>query len=197
MSCKKQILNSNSCTKVKENQSKESNISDLIQCYINKYINCYDNEDKWWGDRNISWNEALKRAWSSRFKNGKIHSHQNRVSKKLDQGLKVTLNDKKQPEDFKNFDEIYTWILSVTNSVVGLGETTAYDVARRLGVWLNLKPTSVYLHAGAAEGAKHLGIKEKIVELNKFPQELQKLDATHAENFLCIYQEKLKGLNLK
>ncbi|NJL51015.1 MAG: hypothetical protein HC930_00315 [Hydrococcus sp. SU_1_0] len=73
----------------------------------------------------------------------------------------------------------------------GLGVTTAYDVARRLGAWLNMQPTMVYLHAGAAEGAKKLGIKGETVSLNDFSQEIQNLGATHAENFLCIYKDFL------
>ncbi|MGB5709562.1 MAG: hypothetical protein WBM44_01440 [Waterburya sp.] len=87
---------------------------------------------------------------------------------------------------------IYSWIKSVTDRVKGLGVTTAYDVARRLGAWLSMQPTMVYLHAGAAEGAKKLGIEGEIVSLNDFSQEIQKLGATHAENFLCIYKNFLK-----
>ena len=49
----------------------------------------------------------------------------------------------------------------------------------------------VYLHAGAAEGAKKLGIEGDTVSLNDFPLEIQKLGATHAENFLCVYKNHL------
>lgn len=86
---------------------------------------------------------------------------------------------------------IYSWIKSVTDRVKGLGITTAYDVARRLGAWLNMQPTMVYLHAGAAEGANKLGIEGETISLNNFPREIQKLGATHAENFLCIYKNRL------
>ena len=44
---------------------------------------------------------------------------------------------------------------------------------------------------GAAEGANKLGIEGETVSLNDFPQEIQKLGATHAENFLCIYKNRL------
>ncbi len=34
-------------------------------------------------------------------------------------------------------------------------------------------------------------IKSETVSLNDFPSEIQKLGATHAENFLCIYKDCL------
>lgn len=117
--------------------------------------------------------------------------HQRRVAHKLKEGLDVSLSDNVQPDNFNNFESIYSWIKSVTDRVKGLGVTTAYDVARRLVAWLNMQPTRVYLHAGAAEGAKKLGIEDDTVSLNDFPIEIQELGATHAENFLCIYSEKI------
>jgi len=120
-----------------------------------------------------------------------MHAHQRRVAHNLEHGLQVSLADNIQPNDFKDFESVYSRVKSVTDRVNGLGAMTAYDVARRLGVWLNIQPTMVYLHAGAAEGAKRLGIKGERVSLNDFPQEIQNLGATHAENFLCIYKNCL------
>jgi len=161
----------------------------MVDKYLEEYGNSYDWEDKWWGDKNITWSEAIERAWRSRFENGKMHPHQRRVAHQLEEGLKVSLSDNIQPDNFNNFESIYSWIKSVTDRVKSLGVTTAYDVARRLGAWLDMQPTMVYLHAGAAEGAKKLGIEGEIVSLNDFPREIHKLGATHAENFLCIYKK--------
>ncbi len=184
---KKQI---SSCSS-KKIDSNNSNLASLVADYLEQYGSSYDIEDRWWGDKNITWSEALARAWRSRFENEKMHSHQCRVAHNLKLGLKVSLADNIQPNDFKDFERVYSWVKSVTDRVRGLGATTAYDVARRLGAWLNIQPTMVYLHAGAAEGAKKLGIKGEIVALNDFPQEIQNLGATHAENFLCIYKNLL------
>ena len=180
----------NSCNS-KKNDSKNSTLAIMVDEYLEEYGNSYDWEDKWWGDKNITWSEAIERAWRSRFDNGKMHGHQCRVAHKLDKGLETSLSDNIQPNNFNNFESVYSWIKLVTDRVKGLGVTTAYDVARRLGVWLNMQPTMVYLHAAAAEGAKKIGIKGKIVPLNDFPIEIQKLGATHAENFLCIYKNRL------
>ena len=128
--------------------------------------------------------------------NEKMHGHQCRVSKKLPNGLEVALGDNKQPENFYDFQSVHDWVQSVIDRVKGLGATTAYDVARRLGVWLRLEPVEVYLHAGTAAGAKRFGIKGNIVPLSTFPKEIQELGATHAKNFLCIYKDSLPfGLN--
>lgn len=163
----------------------------MVDEYLKEHGNSYDWEDKWWGDKNLTWSEALSRAWRSRFENGKMHGHQRRVAHKLKEGLKVSLSDNIQPNDFNDFHSVYKWVKSVTDRVKGLGATTAYDVARRLGVWIGMQPTMVYLHAGAAVGAKKLGMEGETVSLNDFPREIQKLGATHAENFLCIYKNRL------
>jgi hypothetical protein len=175
----------------KKKDSKNSTLATMVDEYLEEYGNCYQKEDQWWGDKTITWSEAVERAWRSRFENGKMHGHQRRVAGKLDLGLEACLNQNQQPDNFDDFHAVYSWVESITQKISGLGVTTAYDVARRLGAWLNMQPTMVYLHAGAVEGAKKLGIEGETVSLNDFPEEIQKLEATHAENFLCIYKNRL------
>ena len=121
-----------------------------------------------------------------------MHGHQCRVAAKLPEGLRVSLNDNIQPENFNSFHDLYLWVESVASRVNGIGSTTTYDVARRLSVWRNLEPQMVYLHAGTAKGAKKLGVTGKVAPLNAFPLEIQELGATHAENFLCIYKDLIR-----
>ncbi|MDF5725934.1 MAG: hypothetical protein PUP91_36905 [Rhizonema sp. PD37] len=125
-----------------------------------------------------------------------MHAHQRRVAHKLSEGLKVALDDQVHPESFKDFQALHDWVQSIVGRVRGLGVTTAYDVARRLGVWLEIEPIVVYLHAGTAFGARKFGIKADTALLSAFPQEIQALSATHAENFLCIYKEQILSQNL-
>ena len=136
----------------------------------------------------------MKRAWESRLSNTKMHGHQCRVANKLAEGFKVAFSDGIQPEDLHNFQSLYDWVKSVVDRVKGLGATTAYDVARRLGAWLRLEASVVYLHAGTSAGARKLGIKGAIAPLSAFPKEIQSLGATHAENFLCIYKDQLSDI---
>ncbi|WP_030006466.1 hypothetical protein [Picosynechococcus sp. NKBG042902] len=169
----------------------KSSLQLLTDEYIQKWGNYYKLESKWWGDKELTWKKAIERAWKSRLSNEKMHSHQCRVAHKLPEGLRIALADKTQPEDFKDFQSVYDWVQSIVIRVKGLANTTAYDVAQRLGAWLGLEPTVVYLHAGTADGAKKFGIKGHSAPLSLFPKEIQLLGATHAENFLCIYKNKI------
>ena len=176
----------------KKNNGENNILATLVTEYLTEYEDCYKNEDRWWGDKNITWTEAIERAWRSRFENGKMHGHQCRVAGKLHLGMEACLNRNYQVIDFDSFHAVYSWVESVTRPINGLGATTTYDVARRLGAWLGMQPEMVYLHAGAAEGAKNLGIEGEMVSLNDFPDEIQNLRATHAETFLCIYKHFLQ-----
>jgi hypothetical protein len=187
---KKPISNFSNCNS-KKVDTRNSTLATMIAEYLKECENCYQEEDKWWGDKTITWSKAVERAWRSRFENGQMHGHQRRVAHKLEEGLKISLSDNIPSSRFSDFHSIYQWVKSVTDRVSGLGTTTAYDVARRLGIWVGFQPTMVYLHAGAFEGAKKLGIEGETISLNDFPREIQKLGATHAENFLCIYKNLL------
>jgi hypothetical protein len=177
--------------KSKKQSLDKSSLQRLVDEYLHSYGDSYEREDQWWGAKTLAWENAIVRAWNSRLENGKMHGHQRRVANKLPEGLKVALSDKKQPEEFKDFQSLYDWVKSVVSRVRGLGFTTAYDVARRLGAWLRLEPSVVYLHAGTAAGANKFGIEGEVAQLSAFPEEIQSLGATHAENFLCIYKAQL------
>jgi hypothetical protein len=178
--------------KSKKKPLARSTLQLLIDEYLHIWGDSYKLEDRWWGDKKtLTWEEAIVRAWKSRLSDKKMHNHQRRVANKLDEGLEVALADKKQPEDFEDFQSVYDWVQSIVTRIKGLGDTTAYDVARRLGAWLKLEPVAVYLHAGTAAGARKFGIEGKIASLSAFPKEVQLLGATHAENFLCIYKNQI------
>lgn len=168
-----------------------SSLQLLIDEYTARWGDSYELEDRWWGDKTLTWEQAITRAWKSRFENGKMHGHQCRVANKLSEGLEVALADEIKAEHFKDFQSLYDWVKSVVGRVKGLGVTTAYDVARRLGAWLILEPSIVYLHTGTAAGARKFGVEGEVAPLSAFPKEIQSLGATHAENFLCIYKNQL------
>jgi len=169
----------------------ENSLQLLVDEYIHRWGDSYELEDQWWGDKTLTWEEAIARAWKSRLSHGRMHGHQCRVANRLADGLAVALADGIQPESLKDFQSLHIWVKSVVGRVRGLGTTTAYDIARRLGAWLRLEPSKVYLHAGTAAGARKFGVEGEIAPLSAFPKELQSLGATHAENFLCIYKDRL------
>jgi hypothetical protein len=177
--------------KSKKQSLDNSSLQLLVYEYLHRWGDSYELEDRWWGDQTLTWEEAIARAWHSRLSHEKMHGHQCRVANKLSEGLEVALADGKQPEDLKDFQSLYDWVKLVVGRVKGLGSTTAYDVARRLGAWLRLEPSVIYLHAGTAAGARKFGIEGEVALLSVFPKEIQSLGATHAENFLCIYKDRL------
>ncbi|MGF1515836.1 MAG: hypothetical protein ACFB5Z_19345 [Elainellaceae cyanobacterium] len=177
------------CQSLKE-EPEEKTLSSLVDDYIKTFGSSYKEEDIWWGDKSLPWEAAIERAWRSRLKTGKMHGHQRRVAHKLQAGLAVALADGPQV-DFDTFEDLHNWVAGVTARVKGLGPTTAYDIARRLGAWLNLEPAAVYLHAGAAAGAEKLGIGGNVVSLQDFPEAIRRLGAMHTENFLCIYKNRI------
>jgi hypothetical protein len=177
--------------KSKKQSLDQSSLQLLVDEYIHRWGNSYKLEDQWWGDKTLNWEKAIARAWESRLPHGKMHGHQCRIANKLPEGLKIALADNLQPSCFKDFQSLYDWVKSIVGRVKGLGVTTAYDVARRLGAWLRLEPIVIYLHAGTAAGARKFGVEGEIASLSAFPKEIQLLGATHAENFLCIYKNQI------
>lgn len=67
-----------------------------------------------------------------------------------------------------------------------------YDVALRIAHgFLDLQPEYVYLHAGAAEGARYLGLRGDKHPLSAFPAAMHRLTPAQAEDFLCICKDRL------
>ncbi|MCT7994932.1 hypothetical protein [Laspinema olomoucense] len=58
-------------------------LADWVNDYLGRFRTCYLAQTQWWGDRTLTWDAALERAWLSRFADGKMHPHQRRVSSKL------------------------------------------------------------------------------------------------------------------
>lgn len=90
-----------------------------------------------------------------------------------------------------SFEDIIHLVRSC--AVPGFGELAIYDTALRLAVRLSKLPTAVYLHAGTRKGAVALGLKvdRATIPMNELPIPLQKLEPDDAENFLCIYKDRL------
>ena len=70
-----------------------------------------------------------------------------------------------------------------------------YDTSLRLGAHLSLWPEVVYLHAGTRRGCRALGVASTggKVELANLPDPVRELDPYHAEDFLCIFEDKFDG----
>lgn len=95
-----------------------------------------------------------------------------------------------------HFDKLYRAIKTEADKFYGIGKLTTYDTATCIGFEQGLFPTAVYLHAGAAEGAKALGIRGTKVSKEQFVaicKAFDMLEPAQIEDFLCIYKKQLQG----
>lgn len=85
----------------------------------------------------------------------------------------------------------------------GFGPLAIYDTSVRIGTYLGLEPSKVFLHAGAQAGMKlleqkgyvQLGLSEELfVDIHYLPLELQELKPLVTEHFLCSQKDQLKLL---
>lgn len=151
---------------------------------------------------------AADRACRSRRPNGKMHNHQSRVQlltllhfrdrliKHRDQiqsGVRLPHGGDTDP-----FDWMHDYMKHQL-APPGIGPVTNYDVATRLGAYLSIEPTSLYLHAGVREGwvalCDALGWETVVppgtarVPREDFPRALIGMPADEVEDFLCTYRD--------
>jgi hypothetical protein len=129
----------------------------------------------------------------SRFPDGKMHNHQTRVrlTALLDFGERINM-ERPIIERFTDFHQLWLYLDSI--KPWGIGPLTVYDVAERLGRYLRLAPSRVYLHAGPTLGAKALGIpvqNKEWLEMAELPEPMRVLSADEAEDFLCVFNSYL------
>lgn len=135
---------------------------------------------------------AIERAARSRDAAGKCFNHQSRVP------LPVLEEYANRLREFKrtlarpdlNFEELLG--LAEHCRIKGIGPVTTYDVAVRLGAYLEVYPERLYLHAGVTEGARNLGldVSGEYLEADDLPWEITAVfgdDLNVIEDFLCAY----------
>jgi hypothetical protein len=126
---------------------------------------------------------------------GKRHPHQYRLPKKC----LSTVHRKLQGlglSERRTFDELHEAV-GQCRDIRMFGELTQYDVATRVGAYLNLWPEKVYLHAGTRKGARALGLAVRgraALEMSELPQELRLLEPWQVEDFLCLHKAELRRL---
>lgn len=133
---------------------------------------------------------AVAMATACTNERGKRHSHQRRIPGASLKAMhrKVSALDLLRS---KSFDDLHEAILNATASIRMIGPLTVYDVAARIGAYLELAPKHVYLHAGTREGAKALGLGagRSRIEQSDLPPEFGRLTPAECEDVLCIYKE--------
>lgn len=127
----------------------------------------------------------------------KMHPHQYRIgAQKLNNLASILVESIDYLQVAPNFDALYQEIerIVVFRSIVGIGPLTIYDIACRIGSCTNRTPDKVYLHAGAAAGARHLKIQGKTAPVEAFPPSFAALSADDIESLLCVYAADIQRI---
>jgi len=153
-----------------------------------------------WIRESGSLNVAIDRSVMSTKPDGKRHNHQSRVKMGVLMQLGVRLKREGGViRGFNLFDDLLTLVTAVAPK--GIGPVTAYDVAQRVGEYLNVYPERVYLHAGVRVGAVALLGREVVgmrgggfLLREDFPPELHTLTCNEIEDLVCIYSHMLGSI---
>jgi hypothetical protein len=105
---------------------------------------------------------AILRATRSRGEDGKMHNHQSRVPESIREEFAANIllcaprirsiaKGRSLGGASDRFDALHD-LLDMSRPDKGIGPVTLYDVATRIGAYLAVEPTSLYLHAGVKEG---------------------------------------------
>lgn len=137
---------------------------------------------------------AIRRAALCEFPDGKRHSHQYRIPRRLldlaEERLQAVAGRLAAVSDFDALHEI---VRGEIGSVSGIGKLMVYDIAHRIGAYLGKTPTLVYLHQGTKEGAAILGFRGDTLDPTVLPTAFSRLTPAEIEDCLCIYRDELRG----
>ena len=101
----------------------------------------------------------------------------------------------------QSFDSLHAAVLNIVGDIKGLKTLAVYDITVLLGYKYNIRPETVYLHAGALKGAEDLFGARNILSTYKLSEEQQhclaKLKIHQIEDFLCVCHKQLKELRSK
>lgn len=172
-------------------------LADLVRRYLDRISGCRPDFD----GCNMCWEElphaadlaqAIRIAALSTNQEGKRLSHQRRIpASVLKQFAEELAQREAEIASCGDFEALHRLVVGVCEPIDGAGELLAYDVAFRIGAYLGIEPTRVYLHAGTKKGARRLGISGNVVDMADLPEELHVLKPWQAEDFLCIYAKHL------
>lgn len=156
----------------------------LTNSHIDRIIDDYTNRG---GASNV-----IRREWKHRYLRG--HAPWNNEEDCYHRWLDIIDAEHERLNSIKTFDELYKEVEKL--KINGIGDLTIYDTATMIGCPSKVYPDKVYLHAGAAEGAKALGVKGSVVDKSVFVAifpAFTRLEPMQIEDMLCIYKSHLQG----
>jgi hypothetical protein len=179
--------------------NKLDSITALWKDYMERYINTGR------GDPALPWTlkadtleEAIHRACMSRGEDGTLWHHQGRVWQVNLDAYERNLLDNyfELIEESEYFWELIGHCHKAADETHGIGPVTEYDVAMRIGGWLELEPEHLYFHAGVTEGLRALGVMIPrgtfCLDRERLPEFFWDKNLDIVESFLCGYRSEIQ-----
>jgi len=172
--------------------NRQQKLNDIIQQYVRFKRR---NPDEWiqHSKKQKHLRDAIQGAALSINGQGEKHPHQYRLQKKNMQAFANNLiNLERDIQNIQDFDGLIKIVESAAPN--GIGELMIYDTAVRIGAFLGLSPSKVYLHAGTRKGLNKLvkNFKGDTIEKNQLPKPFKNsnLNCFELEDLLCIYKDQ-------
>ena len=141
----------------------------------------------------------------------KKYSHQSHLVNDILYEFSERLLEQSQICEIRKEKDFYQLLKFIKGfRIKGIGELAIYDTAARIGIFKNIYPKYVYMHAGSREGAINFFGENKFKDILKyedcftmidkshFPQEFQiRCFCAEIEAILCIYKNCFENENLK
>lgn len=176
-----------------------TSFSALVRDYRKTYQHTNQREWEWFAG--LDWPTALEKAALCRWKipgeeREVRHPHQRRAKLAILKRAHARLSAVPL-RNAKSFDDLHQRIHEAIGGISGIGPLTVYDISIRLAAHLGLEPQRIYLHAGAREGAKALGLSRGrgVLEVDELPAAFHQLPPRQIEDCLCIYKDALKAIH--
>ncbi len=123
---------------------------------------CHCDEQISWFQKQPSLHAAIETAARAVDERGRRFSHQYRIRRTaILEATAALLAVEEQLGRTRSFDGLFEVVSKQLQDVAGIGELYRYDTAFRIGAYLRLFPTRVYLHAGTRGGARALGLDHR------------------------------------
>lgn len=187
-------------------------IFDNHQDYLDKYLGFYKNlgelteviiyaTNGFFKVTQLGVDFFIRHGHQAEFKDkaGNLRGINPSILNEVKQNLIMNIDALKAVQDFKQLIDIVK-----DAKVRGFGELAIYDTSIRIGSFLDVLPTEVFLHAGTRIGCRELeqkgyieiGSSESLsIALSKLPVVLQQFQSLYLEHFFCAAKDKFKMLD--
>jgi len=170
---------------------------DILRDYDQVHAKNGQTEIDWFGRQQPSLRVAIETAARAINDRGKRYDHQYRIWRAaIPRAVAALLAVEERIAGTNSFDELLHLIIGQLRGIPGVGELYFYDTAFRIGAYLGIFPTRVYLHAGTRIGAARAlsrVLREDALEMSELPSELQQREPYVVENIFCIYADRFAG----